>query len=232
MVSIEKSLPSLNGFSKNGLFGKNFLEDLESARKARPATPIKKRGRKQWKTSIFKDIAKDIGKTRTDLTVREKLDEALNFIREHAPYDEDGNPKPVGDSIGHCSEYVFNALEAAGFGKLDASGNYVPITRDGDAKDNGPNLKKLGFTSVAYRPEGDNPDYPDYPEGYTPQAGDVMIVQDCQHHRHGHIAIFDGQYWISDFVQDGIWVSRYYRDSLPACEYFRLDIAPETVAGT
>ena len=37
--------------------------------------------------------------------------------------------------------------------------------------------------------------------GYSAQKGDVCVINKFGSHKHGHICIFDGQNWVSDFVQ-------------------------------
>ncbi|WP_374695043.1 phage tail tip lysozyme [Snodgrassella alvi] len=79
-----------------------------------------------------------------------------------------------------CAEYVNNALRAQG------------IKIWGHGRDVAGNLLKTGkFQSIAYN------------ENYTPQKGDVMSMPSSSKskHNYGHAAIFNGKYWVSDFIQ-------------------------------
>ena len=79
-----------------------------------------------------------------------------------------------------CAEYVNNAFEAQG------------IKVWGHGRDVAGNLLKTGkFQSIAYN------------EHYIPQKGDVMSMPSSSKskHNYGHVAIFNGEYWVSDFIQ-------------------------------
>lgn len=79
-----------------------------------------------------------------------------------------------------CAEYVNKALSAQG------------IKIWGHGRDVAGNLLKTGkFQSIAYN------------ENYTPQKGDVMSMPSSSKskHNYGHAAIFNGKYWVSDFIQ-------------------------------
>ena len=39
------------------------------------------------------------------------------------------------------------------------------------------------------------------PDDYTPDKGDVAVIGRSKSHPYGHIAIYDGQKWVSDFKQ-------------------------------
>ncbi|HFZ2419951.1 TPA: hypothetical protein ACIJ2D_005193, partial [Klebsiella pneumoniae] len=45
------------------------------------------------------------------------------------------------------------------------------------------------------------------------QVGDVVVIQAAPHHVHGHMAMFNGTHWVSDFVQErGFYPAQIYRD--------------------
>lgn len=92
-------------------------------------------------------------------------------------------------SLGLCAKFVANALEAAGYKFQRQPSAYMYDT-------NGI-LQGMGFTRM--------------PEGTPPQAGDVMVIAASAKHKHGHIQIFNGTNWISDFVQrsDSPYRERY-----------------------
>ena len=86
-------------------------------------------------------------------------------------------------STGYCARYVANALEASGLKFQRQPSAYLYHTRG--------ILKQAGFglVSVGLR-------------GYTPEKGDVCVVNRFGSHVHGHICIFNGNNWISDFIQN------------------------------
>jgi|GEM_PF-6978444 len=80
----------------------------------------------------------------------------------------------------NCATYVREALEQGG---IDSSGH------PGLAKDYGPFLEQKGFNSV------DNSEIDD------PQKGDIVVIQAKDGHPAGHIAMFNGDKWVSDTEQ-------------------------------
>jgi len=94
--------------------------------------------------------------------------------------------------VGKCATYVREAIEAGGL--------QISRTGSGSAKDYGPRLIEAGFTAL----DGDPVPY---------QAGDVAVIagftKDAaegikKDHPDGHMAMYDGTQWISDFKQDGL----------------------------
>lgn len=63
-------------------------------------------------------------------------------------------------------------------------------------------LPKLGFDKV----KEDN---------YKPLKGDIVVFPHVKGHIYGHIAMWNGEQWISDFKQKGIIVSKSYKQ----CNY-------------
>src|SRR5262249_23470326 len=103
-------------------------------------------------------------------------------------------------STGNCAHYVREAIEAGG----------VTLIRHHSAKDYGPSLLVVGFNLIRSG------------LGYIHQLGDVGIVQPIPGHPHGHMAMFDGKHWISDFVQwHGIYPGQSYRKEKPAYAIYR-----------
>jgi RHS repeat-associated protein len=82
-------------------------------------------------------------------------------------------------SLRECATYCRKAFEAGG---VDTKGH--PI----DAKDWGPTLLKNGAAVVSQ-------------DGYTPQKADVAVFAGNDAHPSGHITIYDGKQWVSDFKQ-------------------------------
>ena len=116
------------------------------------------------------------------------------------------NREAEDNSIRKCAKYVRQALEAGGV--------YIPNNPE-LAKDYGPHLEKAGFHRLSPRPRPD----------YDAQKGDVVVIQSHPEvSRAGHIAIFNGKHWVSDFVQEHdktIWPGPGYRKFKPDYEVYR-----------
>jgi uncharacterized Zn-binding protein involved in type VI secretion len=94
-------------------------------------------------------------------------------------------------SQGRCLRSVREALEAGG----------ARPGRTLSAKDYGPNLERAGFTAVANQTSA----------GYAPQRGDVVVFAAVAGHRNGHIAMYDGGQWVSDYRQRSFYANEAYR---------------------
>ena len=94
-------------------------------------------------------------------------------------------------SNGQCAKYCRQGLEAGGF---DSEGRPVA------AGDYGPFLLVRGAGVV---PEKD----------YEPKNGDMAVFDKTTNHKYGHIQVYDGKQWISDFKQNGF---NPYRDKTSA----------------
>lgn len=100
-------------------------------------------------------------------------------------------------SVGLCAEYVREAIQAGG----------LVIGRVPSAKDYGPSLLHAGFIGVT---------------DSTPQAGDVAIIAPIDGHPHGHMCMYDGNGWVSDFRQlHGVYPGAAYRSVRPPVSYYR-----------
>ena len=57
-------------------------------------------------------------------------------------------------------------------------------------------------------------------QDFRPQKGDIAVFRDFQgdkrYHSAGHIQMFNGNRWISDFRQNGFWVGGDYRRHQPS----------------
>ncbi|QBI04975.1 hypothetical protein EYF70_10795 [Pseudoduganella albidiflava] len=109
------------------------------------------------------------------------------------------NAKPAYSPPGECAAYVRLALEAGGLLIK------VPTKRYGDATgasacDYGNSLEAVGFKTVF-----DNNNLMCSKVTFKPIAGDVAIFDAFEGHRHGHIQMFNGVQWISDFLQKNIY---------------------------
>ena len=105
-------------------------------------------------------------------------------------------------STHQCARYVRHALEAAGVSTSDR-----PST--GDAGDYGPYLLRHGAQAVNVDKE------------YVPKPGDTAVFAKTDQHPNGHIEVFDGEAWVSDFRQRSF---SPYRDvaSTPPVTVYRL----------
>lgn len=103
------------------------------------------------------------------------LQAALQHLRSHAN----------SASTGYCAKYVRQALEAGGMnmtGRPNNANAYIGF------------LKNKGYQQVGSG-------YGETLGSYIPQAGDIIIYKANAKHRYGHIAMYDGQDWYSDFKQ-------------------------------
>lgn len=106
-------------------------------------------------------------------------------------------------SVGSCAKWVRAALEAGGANTMG---------HPGLAKDWGPTLIRLGFQAIKVAK----------PEAFLFLKGDIMVMQPYDGgHPAGHIAGFDGQSWISDFVQRDFWAGPGYRTQRPSYVVYR-----------
>ena len=81
-------------------------------------------------------------------------------------------------STGYCARYVANALEYGGFKFTRQSSAYMYRSNN--------TLTDMGFKSISGGPF---------------QKGDIYVEDKTSTHPDGHIAIYDGNNWVSDFVQ-------------------------------
>ena len=97
----------------------------------------------------------------------------------------------VKEKCGHCARAVRLALENAGF-DLSSHSRY--------ATNYGPTLIRLGFSEIPL-------------EGYTPEKGDVRVwrPRPKQDPPAGHIDIYNGKNWVSDYIQRGNYPGDSYK---------------------
>ena len=109
-------------------------------------------------------------------------------------------------SADKCAMYVRMAIEAGG----------VTLVRHDLAKDYGTSLIAVGFEAV-----------PDA----APISGDVAIVQPIPGHPAGHMTMFDGTLWVSDYKQlYGVYPNAEYRTLKPPVTYYRYPAGPAPAA--
>lgn len=97
-------------------------------------------------------------------------------------------------STGFCAMACRKGLAAGG---LNTSGHPA------DAKDYGPFLVKNGASVVPNK-------------GYKPEKGDIVVFEGNKSHPYGHIEVYNGKGWVSDFKQHSM---------IP----YRSDVPPHTV---
>ena len=82
-------------------------------------------------------------------------------------------------SQGRCALYVRRALQQAGYNFTPQASAYMYA--------NG-TLSSAGFVQIST-------------QNYQPQVGDVVVFNRTSRNPHGHIQIYDGGQWVSDFRQ-------------------------------
>lgn len=111
------------------------------------------------------------------------VENAVAYIKSKA------YPKYSEDKCGNCARAVRLALERGG---IDTRNH------PNDAKDYGPYLMKWGFKVVS-------------PENYTPQVGDIRVFQALKEGAAGHIDMYGGDTWYSDY-KEGDYPGRRYKN--------------------
>lgn len=102
-------------------------------------------------------------------------------------------------SISRCAHYTANAITMP-------AGGGQPMGRTESAKNFGPHLEAAGFKQVT--------------DG-TLQKGDVAVIQSIPGHPHGHMAMYDGKQWVSDFKQRTMYPGDAYRSAKPPYKIYR-----------
>lgn len=121
------------------------------------------------------------------------INKAVQYLENHA------RPR----STGFCAKYVREAIEAGGL---------INLIRQNSAKNYGPSLRIAGFTEYSSMPPG----------GY--KAGDIAVIQSPNsNHPHGHIQMYSGNRWISDFVQKNFWPGSIYQTQKPSFKIYRME---------
>lgn len=108
-----------------------------------------------------------------------------------------------GRGQGKCGEYVRKALQAGG-------AHFNEFHPPHYGKEYGLTLERLGFHEITV----DDPDH------FSFIRGDVMVMQPhVGGIQAGHVAGYDGQRWISDFIQRDFWAGSAYRNQKPRPSY-------------
>jgi hypothetical protein len=103
-------------------------------------------------------------------------------------------------SQGACAKHVRLAILAGG---VSIYPNPVP------AKEYGPYLTKHGFVEISQ-------------ENYAPKKGDISVIQPYIGGKpYGHMTMYGGKIWLSDFAQNDMWSGRGYREHKPPYRLYR-----------
>lgn len=109
------------------------------------------------------------------------IKKAVDYISKNA----------LAKSIGRCARYVRTAIEAGGLsteGRPASAYQYVDF------------LPKIGFTAIE-KMTGKVKQYNWSLKNAKP--GDIAVMS---YGTHGHICMWDGKNWVSDFRQNNMWV--------------------------
>jgi hypothetical protein len=96
-----------------------------------------------------------------------------------------------------CGRYTREAIEAGG----------ITLIRHDSAKDYGPSLRAAGFEPVTDT------------GAYLP--GDVVVIDGFPGSTDGHMAMFNGENWVSDFVQRELYPGSGYKAHRPGYTIYR-----------
>lgn len=106
----------------------------------------------------------------------------------------------LGRSHHECAQFTREAIEAGG----------VSLDRMLNAKDYGSSLLRAGFHEL--------------PPGVTLLGGDVAVIQPYPGgNPSGHMTMYDGTQWISDFRQNSMYPGPGYRAAHPVYTIYRFN---------
>lgn len=120
------------------------------------------------------------------------VDKAITYLSEHAQ----------SSSQHECARYVRLAIQAGGC---------PTYLHPASAKDYDVFLPKLGFAEISIT-------------GYKPAKGDIIVIKPTKNkagHDHGHIAMYNGEQWVSDFKQRDMYGGSIYRKKGTEYHLFR-----------
>jgi hypothetical protein len=136
---------------------------------------------------------------------------ALKVLKENAIENEKKKKRR-----GKCARFVRIALEDGGGLHIVRPKARVVVPGDEPnvhARDFGPSLVRAGFVEIIEEFNG---------KMYPPLAGDVAVMQPYEGgNQSGHMQMYDGQYWISDYIQRGFWPGVNYAKHKPPYAIYR-----------
>ena len=100
-------------------------------------------------------------------------------------------------SVHLCAGYVARALHAGGFHFKNQGAAYQYRTKG--------ILKSIGYREISK------------PKSF--KKGDITITERNSYHKYGHMAMYSGKQWISDFKQKSEFV--YNKKTQPPVHYYR-----------
>ena len=140
---------------------------------------------------------------------KKKMKKAVKHLKEKTKFDDKGRPKSEYKSIGKCAKYVNNALKAGGI-NIDKHKNTKVINgkrvdpKYASAYRYGGYLEKEGFKPIENYEHKDGDKY-GKPKNYIEKKGDIVVFDKTEKHPDGHMAMYDGKEWKSDFNQNDMW---------------------------
>ncbi|GEM_PF-614789 len=137
-----------------------------------------------------------------DIAVGVLNTQALERAKINAENLKKGIDKKLKYGESKCARYVKKALLAGGASvknsAIESAKNYGPWLVENNFKviDNATTVSSGGVFTISGQ-----------------QTGDVVVIQAAPHHVHGHMAMFNGTHWVSDYVQEkGFYPAQIYRD--------------------
>jgi hypothetical protein len=122
------------------------------------------------------------------------IDNAVDYLNENA------YPKYDKATCGRCARAIRLSLEAGGINTSN---------HPNSAKEYGPHLTRWGFSTVNQT-------------NYEPLKGDLRVFQNYTGGSiHGHINMYNGNQWVSDFYENGFWPGRGYRENNASFTIYR-----------
>lgn len=112
-------------------------------------------------------------------------------------YNDYSNAKAVEHLTLHAKDHSQNAC-ALYVRRAIGAGGCPTFLQPPSACDYDMFLPDLGFVEVSEK-------------GYAPEIGDIVVFSAINGHKHGHICMYNGTQWISDFKQRSMYSASAYR---------------------
>ncbi len=165
------------------LQAKRLAEKKSSVKNKLQASVVKSQSKPKKMTAKFKFKAKPFTALKASYSAkaqtRKKATKRYNRRNPAVIAARKASRRAHSRSRGLCAKYVRRALQSAGYKFTPNPSAYQYATRG--------TLRKAGFTRIS--------------NNSKPQVGDVVVVSRSRRHPHGHISIYDGRNWVSDFRQ-------------------------------
>lgn len=177
---VAKSKPETRVLSDDEL--NSAIDGLLSNSQSRPLTGISSGDNSQFEVPA--NAGYDEGYRETQLAFNQQQSQSLSTtLNSDAPSIAARHARRAahGKSLGRCALYVRKALQSAGYRFTPQPSAYMYATKGV--------LAGAGFTKLSNH-------------NYTPKVGDVAVFNRSSKHPHGHIQIYDGNQWVSDFRQN------------------------------